>query len=188
MRRRIAEHADPAIRDARSDFIRNMVDRQVPMPVTDIEDAYSRPRSALIRDPDPKVRAALARAWRERPMKVQKQLLDDPDPIVRAAATLEKHPGVPSERLERCLADTATRANVARYTPLTADQIRADAEPGSVGAVDTDRQGLHRFRELEEAVGRRVDQACRAVVIGGCHYRLWHGCIGDDGDDCGIPN
>jgi hypothetical protein len=124
MRRRIAEHPDPAIRDARSDFIRTMVDRQVPMPVTDVEDAYGRPRSVLIRDPDPKVRAALARGWRERPMQVQEQLLDDPDPIVRAAATLEEHPGVPAERRERCLADPATRANVARYMPLTADQIR----------------------------------------------------------------
>ncbi|WP_147481234.1 hypothetical protein [Streptomyces shenzhenensis] len=32
MRRRIAEHPDPAIRNAYTDFVRDMVDRKVPIP------------------------------------------------------------------------------------------------------------------------------------------------------------
>jgi hypothetical protein len=124
MRRRIAEHPNPAIRDGFSSFIRLMVEREVSVRVPDLEEAYGRDRSLLIHDPDPKLRAALASEWRDRPMQVQVELLDDPDPLVRAAATLDGQPGVPAGHLERCLADPATRSNVARYAPLTVDQIR----------------------------------------------------------------
>ncbi|MEU4148866.1 hypothetical protein [Streptomyces sp. NPDC026659] len=123
MRRRIAEHPDPAIRDAYADFVRDMVDRKVPMGVDDLEEAYGLPRTALVRAPSPSLRAAVARAWHDRPLAVQADLLADPEPQVRAAATEHGLPGVPPEWRERCLADPAVRVNVARYVPLTSEQF-----------------------------------------------------------------
>jgi hypothetical protein len=122
MRQRIGEHPDRAIRDAYADFIRGMVDRQVSMDIVGIEDGYGEPRTSLINALDPKVRAAVARAWLDRPLAAQVQLLADPDPLVRAAATEREQPGVPSQWWDRCLADAATRANVSRYVPLTFEQ------------------------------------------------------------------
>ncbi|MFE9094104.1 hypothetical protein [Streptomyces sp. NPDC007264] len=123
MRRRIAEHPDPAIRDAYTDFVRDMVDREVPMGIDDLEEAYGRPRMTLAGAQSPRLRAAVARAWYDRPLAVQVGLLADADPQVRAAATVHRHPGVPPEWRGRCLADPAVRANVARYVPLTSDQF-----------------------------------------------------------------
>lgn len=123
VRRRIAEHHDPAIRDAHADFVRGMVDRDVPFGLDALEEAYGRPRTALVEAPDPRVRAAVARTWTDRPLAAQVALLADPDPRVRAAATAHPHPGVPPEWRERCLADPAARANVASYLPLTSDQF-----------------------------------------------------------------
>ncbi|WP_329276222.1 variant leucine-rich repeat-containing protein [Streptomyces sp. NBC_01451] len=123
MRRRIAEHPDPAIRDAYGDFVRDMVDRGVTIGIDDLEEAYGRPRTELAAAPDARLRAAVARAWYGRPLSVQVGLLADPDPQVRAAATEQKKPGVPPEWRDRCLADPAVRVNVARYTPLTLDQF-----------------------------------------------------------------
>ncbi|MEV4941576.1 hypothetical protein [Streptomyces zaomyceticus] len=123
VRRRVAEHHDPAIRDARADFVRGMVGRDVPFGLDVLEEAYGRPRTALVEDPDPHVRAAVARTWTDRPLTAQTALLADPDPRVRAAATMPPHAGVPPEWTERCLADPAVRANVASYLPLTSDQF-----------------------------------------------------------------
>lgn len=123
MRRRIAEHPDPAIRDAYADFVRGMVERRVPIDVDSLEEAYGRPRTVLVRAPEPELRAAVARAWYDRPLAVQVELLADPDPQVRAAATERERPGVPPEWRERCLADPAVRVNVARYLPLSPDQF-----------------------------------------------------------------
>ncbi|AXG79638.1 hypothetical protein [Streptomyces paludis] len=123
MRRRIAGHPDPAIRDAHADFVRSMVDRDVPMDIEDLEDAYGRPRTALVGAPSAPLRAAVARAWRDRPLAVHVELLADPDPTVRASATGHGQPAVPPEWRDRCLADPATRANVARHAPLTWDQF-----------------------------------------------------------------
>ncbi|WP_218782000.1 hypothetical protein [Streptomyces sp. CS113] len=132
MRRRIAEHADPAIRDAYTDFVRDMVERKVPIGIDDLEEAYGRPRTALVGAPSPSLRAAVARAWDDRPLAVTVELLADPDPQVRAAATERRQPGVPPEWRERCLADAAVRVNVARYVPLTSEQfaqlIRSEEE------------------------------------------------------------
>ncbi|WP_200304018.1 hypothetical protein [Streptomyces adelaidensis] len=135
MRRRIAEHPDPAVRDARADFVRHSVDTGVPVGVDALEETYGRFRTALAEDPDPKLRAAVARDWHDRPASVQAALLADPDPLVRGAATNHERPGVPPKWRDRCLADPATRANVASYVPLTADQferlvqlMRADDE------------------------------------------------------------
>ncbi|MEU0835209.1 hypothetical protein [Streptomyces sp. NPDC005969] len=124
MRCRIAEHPDPAIRDARADFIRTMVEREVRLGgIEDLVEAYGRPPTELAATSDPKLRAMVARTWRERPIAVQLALLTDPDPEVRAAATQDKHPGVPPEYYERCLADPVVRANIARHIPLTPEQF-----------------------------------------------------------------
>ncbi|MFE0631709.1 hypothetical protein ACFW3D_32750 [Streptomyces sp. NPDC058864] len=123
MRRRIARHPEPAIRDAHADFVRALVDREVTLGTGSLEEAYGEPWTALVAAPDPKVRAAVARTWWERPLAVQVTLLADPDPRVRAAATLHEKPGVPPEWWDRCLADPATRANVARFVPLAWEQF-----------------------------------------------------------------
>ncbi|MFB7286786.1 hypothetical protein [Actinacidiphila glaucinigra] len=123
MRRRIASHSDRAIRDAYADFIRSMVDLGVPLPIDALEEAYGEPPRALAGAPDPKLRAAVAQSWWERPAEAQVNLLADPDPQVRAAATAREEPGVPPEWWDRCLADPATRANVARRVPLTWEQF-----------------------------------------------------------------
>ncbi|MFE4176864.1 hypothetical protein ACFRR7_33290 [Streptomyces sp. NPDC056909] len=123
MRRRVAEHPDPAVRDAYPDFVRDMVDLGVPIGIADLEEAYGRPRTALAGAPSPRLRAAVARTWYDRPLAVQVGLLADPDRQVRAAATEHSQPGVPPEWRDRCLADPAVRVNVARYVPLTSDQF-----------------------------------------------------------------
>lgn len=123
MRRRIAEHPDPKIRDAFADFVRHTVDVGVPLGIAALEEVYGRPRTALATAPDPKVRAAVARSWYDRPDPVQAALLTDPDPEVRRVASGPKKPGVPPELWDRSLADPAVRANAARYVPLTSDQF-----------------------------------------------------------------
>ncbi|MEF9903804.1 variant leucine-rich repeat-containing protein [Streptomyces sp. P9-A2] len=123
MRRRVAEHPDPAIRDAYPDFVRGTVDLGVPLGIDALEETYGRPRAVLAGAPSPKLRAAVARSWHDRPPTVQEGLLADPDPQVRAAATEHKQPGVPPEWRDRCLADPAVRANVARYVPLASDRF-----------------------------------------------------------------
>lgn len=122
MRRRIATHPNPAIRDARADFIRQLVEFGTVVP-GDVEEVYGQPLASLAAAPDPQLRAALAESWYDRPASVQAAFLADPDPRVRAAATWHRQPGVPPEWRDRCLADPAVRKNVARYVPLTWDQF-----------------------------------------------------------------
>jgi hypothetical protein len=122
MRRRIATHPNPAIRDARADFIRRLVEFGTVVP-GDVEEGYGQPLASLAAAPDPQLRAALAESWYDRPASVQAAFLADPDPRVRAAATRHRQPGVPAEWRDRCLADPAVRKNVARYVPLTWDQF-----------------------------------------------------------------
>ncbi|MFC0843717.1 hypothetical protein ACFH04_08285 [Streptomyces noboritoensis] len=119
MRRRIAGHRDPAIRDAYADFIRYSVDVGVSLGIEALVEVYGRAPAELAVSSDPKLRAMVAKSWRDRPMAVQVALLNDADPGVRGAATWEEHPGVPPEYYERCLADPAVQANVARRLPLT---------------------------------------------------------------------
>ncbi|WP_439944682.1 hypothetical protein [Streptomyces sp. BBFR115] len=119
VRRRIAEQPDPALRDAYAGFVRHSVDRGVRTGIDALEEAYGRARAELVRASDPKLRAAVARAWCDRPLAVQAGLLTDPDPRVRAAAAERERPGVPAELEDRCLADPAVRAHAARHVPLT---------------------------------------------------------------------
>jgi hypothetical protein len=131
MRRRIAEHPDPAIRNARADFIRAMVEDGMPTPIEHLVEVYGRPPLELAAASDPKVRAAVAEAWHDRPMSVQRMLLTDAEPKVRAAATKFERPGIPPEYFERCLADPAVQAHIADRLPLTPDQFALLLDAGS---------------------------------------------------------
>lgn len=124
MQRRIASHPDHAIRDAFPNFVRTMVDRRVALSIEDLEHAYGQPRTGLLDHPDPKLRAAVAEVWRDRPLEALKRMLADAEPAVREAATRHQRPGVPAELVAACLADPATCANVARYARLTSHQVR----------------------------------------------------------------
>ncbi|MFJ6655928.1 hypothetical protein ACIQNG_06110 [Streptomyces sp. NPDC091377] len=123
MRRGIAAHPDPELRDAFPNFVRHLVDRRVVFDIGTLEEAYGAPRTVLVADPDPKLRVAVALTWHDRPASAQLALLGDPDPEVRAAAIERRHPGVPPEWYDRCLADPATRVNAARSVPLTQDRF-----------------------------------------------------------------
>jgi hypothetical protein len=117
---RIASDPDPAIHHARGDFVRYTVERGVPLGIEDLEDCYGQPRSVLARDPDPRIRAAVADAWWTRPADIHAALLTDPDPTVREVASRGHQPPVPVELQPARLADPATRANVAPYAELAA--------------------------------------------------------------------
>lgn len=132
MRRQIAEHPDPAIRDARAVFIRNMVESGTATGIEDLVEVYGRPPAELAAAGDPKLRAAVAQTWRDRPMPIQRTLLTDPDPEVRAAAAKAEQPGIPPEYHEHCLADPAVQALIADRLPLTLDQFALLLEAGSV--------------------------------------------------------
>ncbi|WP_432085491.1 hypothetical protein [Streptomyces sp. bgisy095] len=138
MRRRIAEHPDPAIRDAFADFVRSTVESGVGLGIEALVETYGLSPAELAADPDPKLRAAIAQDWHDRPAAVQRALLTDPDPGVRAAASRAEGPGVPPELHERCLADPAVRADVAHRFPLTAEQfdrLLATGDESVLGAV-----------------------------------------------------
>ncbi|MBO0867679.1 MAG: hypothetical protein J2P15_03860 [Micromonosporaceae bacterium] len=122
MHRRIAEHPDPEIRTAFADSVREMVALRISMPVNVLEEAYGEPRERLVTAEDANLRAVVASSWSGRPPEVQVELLADREPSVRAAATESPTPGVPPQWRDRCLADPATRTNVARYLPMTLDQ------------------------------------------------------------------
>ncbi|WBB94892.1 hypothetical protein O7543_01600 [Solwaraspora sp. WMMA2080] len=134
MRNVIAEHPDPAIRHAHANFVRDLVDLNSSLGIESLEETFGESRSNLVDSPDPKLRAAVADTWADRPLAVHLRLLADPDPLVRAAATLRRHPGVPVEWRERCLTDPATRVNVARYVPLTVKQATELISSGDLEA------------------------------------------------------
>ena len=91
MRDRIAVHPDPAIRHARADFVRGMVDGRGGWPgIEEIEEAYRQSRTVLMHSPDVRLRAAVAHTWPDRPPAAQARLLPDREPQVRATATLSK--------------------------------------------------------------------------------------------------
>ena len=175
MRRRIAEHPDPEIRDAYPDFVRDMVERGVPLGLDDLELVYARPRDALARAEDPNLRAAIANVWHDRPPAVQAELLADPDPRVRAAATRHERPGIPPEWRERCLADPAVRANAASRVPLTAEQFERLVRSGDEGVLTAVADNPHLSAEMAArladvdhpsvriaaALSRHVDAATR---------------------------
>lgn len=162
MRRRIAAHPDPAIRDAFPGFVRGMVDSGVPLGIAALEEAYGLSRTELVGARDPKLRAAVARGWRDRPAAVQAALLADPDPEVRGAAAEGEHGAVPPELRESCLADEAVRARVAGRVPLTWDQFTRLVDSGDKGV----RHAVAGNRHLSaEMVARLLDDDDPAVRV-----------------------
>ncbi|HEY3505178.1 MAG TPA: hypothetical protein VGN37_20630 [Actinocatenispora sp.] len=51
MRRRVAEHPDPRIRDAYAAFVRRTVNRQVPVGIAELEEVYGKPVRRLLTHP-----------------------------------------------------------------------------------------------------------------------------------------
>ncbi|MEU9413498.1 hypothetical protein AB0E08_48500 [Streptomyces sp. NPDC048281] len=164
MRHQIAGHPDPAIRNARADFIRSMVECGVPMGVESLVEAYGRPAAELATASDPKLRAMVAETWRERPMVVQLALLTDPDPGVRAAATMAGHPGIPPEYYARCLADPAVQANVARRLPLTPDQFARLLETGNKTVLRAVARNPNLSADMVVQLQDSADPAVRIAV------------------------
>lgn len=151
MRARIAADPDPAIRDARINFVRSMIERAVFLPIEHLEEAFGRPRLTLAADSDPRVRAAVADAWWDRPADVHTALLTDPEPAVRAAASRRRALPVPVKLQAACLADPATRAYVASYVDLT---------PELAIALATDPDD-----EVRQAVAQNPTLPADAVVL-----------------------
>ncbi|MEU9181818.1 hypothetical protein AB0C90_34290 [Streptomyces sp. NPDC048550] len=164
MRRRIAVHPDPAIRNAFADFVRTMVERGAPMRIEDLVEAYDRPPLELAAGSDPKLRAMVAVAWRDRPMAVQLALLTDPDPGVRAAATRSEHPEVPEKLYEHCLADPAVQANVARRLPLTPDQFAGLLTTGEEAVLHAVAGNPHLTADMVAHLLDSKDPAVRVAV------------------------
>ncbi|MFD4370758.1 hypothetical protein [Streptomyces sp. NPDC058486] len=123
MRHRIAEHPDPAIRHAFADFVHTSVESGLGLGVDALVETYGLSPAELAASPDPKLRAAIARDWHDRPAAVQEALLTDPDPGVRATAARAGRQDVPPALHERCLADPAVQAHLADRLPLTAQQF-----------------------------------------------------------------
>ena len=164
MRRRIAEYADPAIRDAYADFVRTVVGNGVAMGVEDLAEAYGRPLAELAAATDPKLRVAVARAWRDRPTAVQLALLTDPDPRVRAAASQAGQPGVPPEYQERCLADPAVQANIAGTLPLTPDQFARLLATGDQAMLHAVAENPHLTADMVAQLQDSTDPSVRLAV------------------------
>ena len=166
---RIATDDDERIRDARRNFVRELAERSVHLPIDDLEEAFGQSRDRLAADPDPVVRTAVADMWWDRPVEVHIALLTDPEPAVRTAAALHRNLSVPVELHAACLADPATRAHVADRVPLT-------PELGMALATDPEnevRQAAARNPSLPaEAVARLVTDPDPGVRADVAQHRL----------------
>jgi hypothetical protein len=93
-------------------------------------------RARLAHDPDPEIRAALARWWPQAPEHVRRILLIDPVAKVRAAACSTyyarlPHPIPPADLVPSLLNDPVTRAGAVRHadlTPQTAARLANDPD------------------------------------------------------------
>ncbi|GAA2037574.1 hypothetical protein GCM10009839_43570 [Catenulispora yoronensis] len=90
-------------------------------------------RARLAADPDPAIRAELAKHWTQAPEQVRRILLTDPEPTVRAAACSTyfahvPHPIPPADLMPALLADPVTRAGAVIHAVLDADMLRQLAE------------------------------------------------------------
>jgi hypothetical protein len=90
-------------------------------------------RARLAADPDPAIRAELAKHWTQAPEQVRRTLLTDPEPTVRAAACSTyfaqlPHPIPPADLVPALLADPVTRAGAVIHAVLDADTLRWLAE------------------------------------------------------------
>jgi hypothetical protein len=95
------------------------IDNGASLPIDVLEQLMDTDRALLARNPNPRVRAAVADAWWDPPTQAGHALLTDPDPRVRAAAARRPHPPVPETLRPALLADPATRAHIAAYVIMT---------------------------------------------------------------------
>lgn len=137
----LAEHPDPAVRVAvvigadggapRELFERLIGDGDLRVREYLAQSDHVPPdlRARLAADPDPEIRATLARWWAQAPEAVRRLLLTDPEDAVRAKACATyyarlPHPVPPADLLPTLLADPVTRAGAVRHCTLDADTAR----------------------------------------------------------------
>ncbi|MFE6505776.1 hypothetical protein [Kitasatospora sp. NPDC057738] len=143
-RLRLAAHPDEGVRAAlavrAATAPRRMLEQFVDDPGSKVREHLTQSdgtppdlRARLAADPDPAVRAALAKHWTQAPEAVRRILLTDPEPEVRAAACSTcsahpPHPVPPADLLPALLADPVTRAGAVVHAVLDADTARRLAE------------------------------------------------------------
>ncbi|MFC8718649.1 hypothetical protein [Kitasatospora sp. NPDC057198] len=145
---RLASHRDGAVRAAlvihAATAPREMLEQLIEDPDRRVREYLARGhhtpsdlRARLAADPDPEIRAALAKHWPQAPEAVRRILLTDPEAKVRAAACSTyyahlPHPIPPSDLLPALLADPVTRAGAVIHAVLDADTLRwLAADPDS---------------------------------------------------------
>jgi hypothetical protein len=177
VRPRLVRHHDHVVRGSVASGAAGEADRDVFERLLDDPDAQARQylaenhdmpadlRARLTGDPDPSVRALLARSWTEIPEKAQRQLLKDPDDDVRAAACSTyyarlPYPPLPPDLLPALLDDPVTRAGAVRCLTLT-PEIAARLADDPDYAV---RRELARHPDLPADVRDRLARDSSATV------------------------
>lgn len=126
IRERLARAPDPAVRERNRRLAREWVSKGSFVRLDMLEALTDRSGPPawleLASDTDPRVRAATARAWFDRPDAVHRAFLTDPEPSVRAAAARVRP--VPADLHPLFLAHPATRAAVAKYAALSDELAR----------------------------------------------------------------
>ncbi|MEU6238770.1 hypothetical protein [Kitasatospora sp. NPDC047058] len=141
---RLAAHPDRAVRSAlvvhAATAPREMLEQLIDDPEAQVrkylaQNRHTPPdlRARLASDPDPAIRASLAKHWTQAPEAVRRILLTDPEDTVRAAACSiyfadRPHPVPPSDLLPALLADPETRAGAVIHAVLDEDTLRRLAE------------------------------------------------------------
>lgn len=147
-RKRLATYPDPAVRaalvvggeNASREIFELLIgdpDAQVRKYLAQSKHVPADLRVTLAADPDPEIRAELARWWPQAPEHVRRTLLTDTDGDVRAAAcstyyAWSPYPVPPPDLIPALLADPVTRAGVVRHLSLdheTATRLAADPDP-----------------------------------------------------------
>lgn len=147
-RKRLATYPDPSIRAAlvvgSENASREIFELLISDPDIQVREYLAQNkrvpadlRVTLAADPDPQIRAELARCWPQAPEHVRRTLLTDTDDEVRAAASSTyyastPYPVPPPDLIPALLADPVTRAGVVRHLSLdhrTATRLAADPDP-----------------------------------------------------------
>ncbi|MEZ0110742.1 hypothetical protein ABH920_004757 [Catenulispora sp. EB89] len=146
---RLASHRDKAVRSALAvraataprQMLELLIDDPEPRVREDLAQSRHTPpdlRARLAADPDPAIRATLARYWTQAPEEVRRILLTDAEPRVRGAACStyfagRPHPIPPADLVPALLADPVTRAGAVIHTVLDEDTLRRLAEDPDAG-------------------------------------------------------
>lgn len=144
VRLRLSGHGDPAVRaalvvgsrNAGRELFERLIDdpdMQVRKYLAEGDTVPADLRARLAHDPDPDVRATLARWWPQAPEEVRRILLTDPIDEVRAAAcstyyARTPHPVPPADLVPGLLDDPVTRAGAVRHVDLTAETAQRLAD------------------------------------------------------------